>query len=953
MLCGGRKTTYATLNVTVTNTRSPVIDVFRAVPEQVQAGGTVELEVIAADPLGRDLTYEFTAPAGRIEHDSPTSARARWIAPLAAGSVAVRCDVRAGEAAPVSAQVTVTVSIGRYAGQVSIRGVRATRVEALPDGRFAAVDVRNGTLTVADEAGAPQWQVRNLATPTSLAVNTSSIFVLERAASRVSVWSVDGRKLREFVVEAALPNDLAIGPGPDELAITDTSAGVVRVVDVQTGAARRTLGAGMLTQPTGIAIASGRIAVTDTAQRRLVVFATDGSPLAILGDDTLFARPQGVARSFTNDGWVVCDAFSGEIAVVADDGSVRGQLGGFGGAAGQLVTPIDVARISATRIAATLGNGTIETYEIASMAAMLAPPAAVSANDRPNDDGGAVAVGWQISPDDPARVTNYRIERAVTDGDQFEQLGVVTAGTASFVDMAAVDGTCYRYRVVATDGMTDAASQPSNCAIARNDLPPAAPEQVTAAASTPFAIDVSWSAVSAPDLVGYDVDVDDGAARATHRFPAAATSAQLTGLVPDRLHTISVRAIDTGGNASQISGASATTWPDEQPAAVASLEATDLATGGAITLSWIVPDARVPSATFEIALTPEVEGWPVIEHSAVASPTLISGLVNRLPYRIAVTATTPWGRTGPSSSLSGVNATAAPRSLPLVGRVGREGSAGLQDAAGFAVIVPNDGNERELRFEYRTVGTSLELLIDGEKLTAPLADTYGEWQVSSIRIKKHDGADALTRILEIRNPAFPASLAEAATRKLDLVPLVPAPLRGETFNSVIDLVWQPLAWRADLVVRILRTDERAGTTAPITCRHPFLGRCRDAFRPEGVKYDYAVAIQSPAGWVSDTVRVSARAAGAGDPPPVTDLVVVRAEEDPAWQLDWTPLSGLAGKSVEPAPVAKYRIYKRAGEALVLLGDVAGPPALVPLEEFDPAVETLLVRSVAADGRESQ
>ena len=94
----------------------------------------------------------------------------------------------------------------------------------------------------------------------------------------------------------------------------------------------------------------------------------------------------------------------------------------------------------------------------------VAPPADVSATDRPNDGGGAVIVTWTCSPDP---VTGYRILRQPEGGAAWDTVGFTGPRLARFVDEGTPDGVPPRYRVLALTEGEPAESGPSGYAASR------------------------------------------------------------------------------------------------------------------------------------------------------------------------------------------------------------------------------------------------------------------------------------------------------------------------------------------------------------------------------------------------------------------------------------------------------------------------------------------------------
>lgn len=957
MLCGGRKTTLASLAITVSSSQPPVIDSFTATPQSVPVGGSAELAVVAHDPSSRPLTYGFAADAGTISQASPSSPNARWTAPQTAGLVTIRATVSPDSGPSMTSQVSVNVQIGSFARTLEIPDTRSTRVAALPDGRMAVVDGASGTLQMITSNGATTWRVAGLATPVAVAC-AGDLYVVERGASRVSAWDTTGRRLREFAIDAVLPNGIAAGPNPGELTITDTGSGRAIVIASSTGQFLRSIGNGVLASPVGLAISNGRVAIADSGLGRVAIFDANGTLLQTIGDSTLLVRPQGLAWDAPNTRLVVSDSFSGELVVLGEEGTVRGSLAGFGTAAGQLINPIDVALVPGGLLAVTTAGGTIPEFQLFNSLAPVAAPANVVAADRTGDDGGSIALTWTLSADDPARVTGYIVQRATGETADYQAIGRVDKGVAAWTDTPTVDGTCYHYQIVATDGVTQTASAPAGCAMSVNDLPPPPPMVLTATPESPFSVRVAWDAVSAQDLAGYIIDVAANATTREIRADRSSTSTIVDALDADTTYILTIRSVDTAANASAVLTASVATYPDVPPAAPANVVVTDAATGATADVAWTQPEGRVPVAKYVLTFTPSTSGWPVVTETVAVPKAHVTGLVNTLNYSLTITAVTSWNRASDPSAPIAAAVTSPARELAIVAPAGWDGTVGMVDAAGTRATFTIEAERRDFRFQYRSVNAKLQLVLDESPAGEILGDTAGEWVDGTLVIEKRFLMSRAAHTIELRNASFPDPTAQLAVRRVDFVPLPPRALRTDEMNTVVDVTWTWQEARPDLEVRLQHSFDGGASAgarySPIACVGAVLGRCRDTFLPNGQETKYQLTIASPAGWATDVAEVSGRPRFDDFPPPVTDLRVTPVTlEDGSrvLNLEWTPVSTAVTKAGAPEPVALYRVYRVEGTARTLLLETTTARAQLPA--LDLTTSSLLVRSVDAQGRESQ
>lgn len=89
------------------------------------------------------------------------------------------------------------------------------------------------------------------------------------------------------------------------------------------------------------------------------------------------------------------------------------------------------------------------------------PPLNIHVYDHPGDGGGAIAVEWELSPDDytaKGSILGYEIFRAEYPDGDFESIGMASAGRTRYNDVNVSDELEYIYKVTATaDG---ASSEP-------------------------------------------------------------------------------------------------------------------------------------------------------------------------------------------------------------------------------------------------------------------------------------------------------------------------------------------------------------------------------------------------------------------------------------------------------------------------------------------------------------
>jgi hypothetical protein len=98
------------------------------------------------------------------------------------------------------------------------------------------------------------------------------------------------------------------------------------------------------------------------------------------------------------------------------------------------------------------------------------PPAVTSLADTPNDAGNSLDITWKISRSEslvPNPVIEYRILRSDSLDGEYTEVGVVSAGTASYADDSTEPGRPYWYKVVAVGHFSQATSEASGPATSR------------------------------------------------------------------------------------------------------------------------------------------------------------------------------------------------------------------------------------------------------------------------------------------------------------------------------------------------------------------------------------------------------------------------------------------------------------------------------------------------------
>ena len=186
---------------------------------------------------------------------------------------------------------------------------------------------------------------------------------------------------------------------------------------------------------------------------------------------------------------------------------------------------------------------------------------------------------WTAATDNIG-VSAYDVYRSGT------YLGTVGPNVTSYTDKTATAGTGYTYQVAARDlaGNTTRASVNVNGG-SSDTTPPTAPGSLTATATGPTAIGLSW--LASTDNVGVTGYTVYRGTTAIATLPASTTSYTDSGLVPGTGYSYTVTAMDGAGNVSPPSNqASATTQADTIPPSAPGTPMTTSVTSSQVGLSW-------------------------------------------------------------------------------------------------------------------------------------------------------------------------------------------------------------------------------------------------------------------------------------------------------------------------------------------------------------------------------
>ena len=225
----------------------------------------------------------------------------------------------------------------------------------------------------------------------------------------------------------------------------------------------------------------------------------------------------------------------------------------------------------------------------------LAPlgPTGLAAVDHPNDQGFAIDLSWNTSPE--ADVAGYRLFRSTVSGGSYAPVtGGLITGT-SYTDSGLTNGTAYFYVLTAVDtsGNESPASNQAQTAPVDN-LAPAAPTNLTAVDrpnDQGDAIDLAWTPSASADVTAqrvYRATTAGGSYTLVATLAPGAAAYTDAGLTKGTAYFYVVRAFDGAQESVNSNEASATPVDNLAPVAPTALAVTDHPNdqGVALDLTW-------------------------------------------------------------------------------------------------------------------------------------------------------------------------------------------------------------------------------------------------------------------------------------------------------------------------------------------------------------------------------
>ncbi|HEX8093636.1 DUF7594 domain-containing protein, partial [Jatrophihabitans sp.] len=264
--------------------------------------------------------------------------------------------------------------------------------------------------------------------------------------------------------------------------------------------------------------------------------------------------------------------------------------------------------VSGTTVTVTPTNSTGATFDpVTYNFAQNSTPPAAPANLLATAVGTTVKLSWTASTSSDSSAQDvYR---------NGQWLATVGPDVASYTDATPLDGASYTVRAHDLVGNQSGDSAPASVGSGTDTTPPTAPGNLTATATGPTSVQLSWTASSDNvGVTGYDIY------RGSATTPLASVAGNVAGYVDntvtaEQTYSYTVKAKDAAGNNSTASNAATVTTP---PASTGGGTTTTFTASDDVTIDQTFPDAQ-PTAT---ATRITADGSPVNDALIQFKPTL-------------------------------------------------------------------------------------------------------------------------------------------------------------------------------------------------------------------------------------------------------------------------------------------------------------------------------------------
>ncbi len=248
----------------------------------------------------------------------------------------------------------------------------------------------------------------------------------------------------------------------------------------------------------------------------------------------------------------------------------------------------------------------------------------------------SITLSWQDTATDE---TGYEVERAVA-GAAFVRVSNLGPNSASYTASNLTENTLYAFRVRVINAAGASAYSNSTSATTPYSLP-AAPTSLTAGATSPNSIALTWQDVAINET-GYQVERSTAGSSFTiiASLPVNSTVFSGTGLIENTAYAFRVRAINPAG-ASPYSNTATVTTPYSLPNAPNGLTALPVTTTS-VALTW--QDIAFNETSYDIERSTGAGSFSVVASLPPGSTSFVSaGLAEGTAYTFRVRAVNPAG----------------------------------------------------------------------------------------------------------------------------------------------------------------------------------------------------------------------------------------------------------------------------------------------------------------------
>jgi len=374
MLCGGRQSTVANLQVQVTSNPShpPVIESLVGNPVSLYPGQTSQLTCSATDPDGDPVSYSWSTNFGAV---TPVSAgSASFEAPLP-GEATITCTASDPSGASATGGIVLSVSDVEAERMVTSGLSSPHRVDVDSMGDLYVVDRGAGGITaIRLETGDLMYHIP-INDASAVAVDWQDRLLIGTATGS-GVFDRAGNPVLDLGTGLGEVSDVAVDPFAHRYVTLYRRAGRV-VVHNETGTVIAAFGStgdgpGQLMGPSGVGVMpNGQVVVADSGHGVVKVFELNGDLVRSFGE------AGGAAGQFVelddvavgSDGLIYAsDHYQDWVQTFNPDGTLREVIGTYGHGLGEFETAAGIAPVAAVGklVVASVNTPGIQVFQLGS-----------------------------------------------------------------------------------------------------------------------------------------------------------------------------------------------------------------------------------------------------------------------------------------------------------------------------------------------------------------------------------------------------------------------------------------------------------------------------------------------------------------------------------------------------------------------------------------------------------